>query len=180
MFPKDVSNIKSITYTDPDFEGQAILRIFSNTTGLQIGCEVAVVTNGHTFRHPRAVGSIVTIFLILGLAWLHPSLWPYMATIPFPTEPIMLMGRPFSLPLPFCTMSISLEYCPWTGPACWWPSGAFRLVWGDDIFRENAELDQPRQPKPWKSCAQQWIRPIGLRYLDHIQTKHQNSFLFSS
>ncbi|OMP84754.1 putative membrane protein [Diplodia seriata] len=64
----DVVNIPSIAYTIPDFEGQAILRIFANSTQQLIGCYSAVITNGASFSHPYAVGSILGIFAFIALA----------------------------------------------------------------------------------------------------------------
>jgi Transient receptor potential (TRP) ion channel/ML-like domain len=63
----DVSGIPPIALTIPDFEGQAILRIFANSTQSQIGCYSAVVTNGATFSHPAAVGSILGIFAFVAI-----------------------------------------------------------------------------------------------------------------
>ncbi|EON66456.1 hypothetical protein W97_05554 [Coniosporium apollinis CBS 100218] len=63
----DVAGIPPIALSIPDFEGQAILRIFSNTTQTQIGCYSAVVTNGNTFSHPKAVGSVLGIFTFVAM-----------------------------------------------------------------------------------------------------------------
>lgn len=65
--PSDVANIPSIALTIPDFEGQAILRIFANSTESQIGCFSAVVTNGATFKHPAAVASVLGLFTVVAL-----------------------------------------------------------------------------------------------------------------
>lgn len=65
--PSDVANIPSIALTIPDFEGQAILRIFANSTESQIACFSAVVTNGATFRHPAAVSSVLGLFTAVAL-----------------------------------------------------------------------------------------------------------------
>ncbi|KAI9814720.1 MAG: hypothetical protein M1826_002166 [Phylliscum demangeonii] len=70
--PSDVSNIPgkrhlAIALTIPDFEGEAILRIFANSTQSEIGCYSAVVTNGATFSQPKAVGSVLGIFTALAL-----------------------------------------------------------------------------------------------------------------
>ena len=65
--PSDVSGIPSIALSIPDFEGQAILRIFANSTESQIGCYSAVVTNGASFSHPAAVGSVLGIFAAVAL-----------------------------------------------------------------------------------------------------------------
>ena len=63
----DVSNIPPIAFGIPDFEGQAILRIFSNSTESEIACYSAVVTNGATFSHPAAVGTALGLFTLVAL-----------------------------------------------------------------------------------------------------------------
>ncbi|WPG98095.1 TRP-domain-containing protein [Acrodontium crateriforme] len=65
--PSDVANIPPIALSIPDFEGQAILRIFDNLTQSEIGCYSAVVTNGATFSHTTYVGSVLGIFTIVAL-----------------------------------------------------------------------------------------------------------------
>ena len=65
--PSDVAGIPSIALSIPDFEGQAILRIFANSTETEIGCYSAVVTNGSTFSQPRAVGTVVGLFVLLAV-----------------------------------------------------------------------------------------------------------------
>jgi len=67
LVASDLDVIPSIAYSIPDFEGQAILRIFSNTTQSQIACYSAVVTNGATFSQPAAVGSILGIFAFVAI-----------------------------------------------------------------------------------------------------------------
>lgn len=64
----DVAGIPPIALNIPDFEGQAILRIFANSTQSQVGCYSAVVTNGATFSHPSAVGIILGLFTIVAIA----------------------------------------------------------------------------------------------------------------
>ena len=63
----DVAGIPSIALTIPDFEGQAILRVFANSTQSQIGCVSAVITNGATFSHPGPVGGTLGAFTIIAL-----------------------------------------------------------------------------------------------------------------
>lgn len=63
----DVAGIPPIALSIPDFEGQAILRLFSNSTESEIGCYSAVVTNGATFSHPAAVGTTLGIFTLIAL-----------------------------------------------------------------------------------------------------------------
>ena len=64
----DVAGIPPIALGIPDFEGQAILRLFANSTESEIGCYSAVVTNGNSFSHPAAVGSILGIFTAVAVA----------------------------------------------------------------------------------------------------------------
>ncbi|KAK5175270.1 uncharacterized protein LTR77_000407 [Saxophila tyrrhenica] len=63
--PGDIANIPSLAYDIPDFEGQAILRIFANSTQSEIGCYSAVVTNGKSFSHPESVGTVLGIFALI-------------------------------------------------------------------------------------------------------------------
>lgn len=64
---EDVGGVPSIAFTIPDFEGEAILRIFANETQSEIGCYSAVITNGNTFSHPSAVGSVLGIFTFVAM-----------------------------------------------------------------------------------------------------------------
>ena len=63
----DVSGIPEIAFAIPDFEGYAIMRVFSNTTQTQIGCFQAVMRNGASFSHPAAVGSTLGVFTVVAL-----------------------------------------------------------------------------------------------------------------
>ena len=63
----DVSGIPAIALGIPDFEGQAILRIFGNSTETEIGCYSAVVTNGASFSHPSSVGTVLGIFALVAI-----------------------------------------------------------------------------------------------------------------
>ncbi|KAI9887468.1 MAG: hypothetical protein M1823_000726 [Watsoniomyces obsoletus] len=65
--PADVASIPPIALNIPDFEGQAIIRLFANSTQTQVGCYSAVVTNGATFSHPSVVGSILGLFVFVAL-----------------------------------------------------------------------------------------------------------------
>ncbi|CAK3898594.1 hypothetical protein DOTSEDRAFT_67549 [Lecanosticta acicola] len=65
--PSDVANIPNIALSIPDFEGEAILRIFSNLTQQEIACYSAVVTNGATFSHPDGIGSVLGVFTFVAL-----------------------------------------------------------------------------------------------------------------
>ena len=63
----DVSGIPTIALGIPDFEGQAILRIFGNSTETEIGCYSALVTNGASFAHPGSVGSVLGVFTLVAI-----------------------------------------------------------------------------------------------------------------
>ena len=63
----DVAAIIPLALTIPDFEGEAILRIFSNTTQSEIACYSAVVTNGASFSHPAAVGTVLGLFTLVAM-----------------------------------------------------------------------------------------------------------------
>ncbi|KAI9838933.1 MAG: hypothetical protein M1819_004141 [Sarea resinae] len=63
----DVAGIPAIALTIPDFEGEAILRIFANSTQSEIGCYSALVTNGATFSHPSAVGTSIGVFVLIAV-----------------------------------------------------------------------------------------------------------------
>ena len=60
--PSDVAGIPPLALSIPDFEGEAILRIFANSTQSEIGCYSAIVTNGNTFSLASSVGSVLGIF----------------------------------------------------------------------------------------------------------------------
>jgi hypothetical protein len=64
---QDVSAIPNIALAIPDFEGSAILRLFSNSSQTQIACFNAVMRNGASFSHPAAVGSALGVFTLLAL-----------------------------------------------------------------------------------------------------------------
>ncbi|KAK5079503.1 hypothetical protein LTR70_009462 [Exophiala xenobiotica] len=63
--PADVAGIPDIALSIPDFEGQAILRVFGNSTQSQIACYSAVLRNGNSFSHPAAVGGTVGFFVAI-------------------------------------------------------------------------------------------------------------------
>lgn len=63
--PTDVAGIPDIALSIPDFEGEAVLRIFSNSTQSEIACFAAQITNGNSFSHPVAVGSVLGIVTLI-------------------------------------------------------------------------------------------------------------------
>jgi len=63
----DVSGIPSIALVIPDFEGFATLRFFSNTSQSEIGCFQAVMRNGASLSHPKAVAPVLGILTVVAL-----------------------------------------------------------------------------------------------------------------
>ena len=63
----DVAGVPPIALSIPDFEGQAILRVFDNATESEIACFSAVITNGNSFSQPAAVGTVLGIFTVVAL-----------------------------------------------------------------------------------------------------------------
>lgn len=63
----DVSGIPDIALAIPDFEGHATLRFFSNSTQTEIGCFQAVMKNGASLSHPKAVAPVLGIFTIVAM-----------------------------------------------------------------------------------------------------------------
>ena len=63
----DVAGIPPLALTIPDFEGEAILRIFANSTQSEVACFSAVLTNGNSFSQPAAVGTVLGIFTLVAV-----------------------------------------------------------------------------------------------------------------
>jgi hypothetical protein len=63
----DVAGIPDIAMYIPDFEGQALLRIFSNSTQAEIGCFASQITNGNTVRHKIGVGLVLGVFTLVAV-----------------------------------------------------------------------------------------------------------------
>ncbi|KAI2484198.1 transient receptor potential ion channel [Pyrenophora tritici-repentis] len=64
---QDVAGIPPIALSIPDFEGQAVLRLFSNSTQKEIGCFAAQITNGFTFQQKVAVSSTLGAFTAIAV-----------------------------------------------------------------------------------------------------------------
>ncbi|KAE8868117.1 hypothetical protein PTNB29_02028 [Pyrenophora teres f. teres] len=64
---QDVAGIPPIALSIPDFEGQAVLRLFSNSTQKEIGCFAAQITNGFTFQQKAAVSSTLGAFTVIAV-----------------------------------------------------------------------------------------------------------------
>ena len=62
-----MANIIPIALQIPDFEGQAVLRIFSNATQAEVGCYSALVTNGHSLAHASSVAPVLGFFTIVAI-----------------------------------------------------------------------------------------------------------------
>ncbi|KAG6038722.1 hypothetical protein E4U41_003799 [Claviceps citrina] len=65
--PNDVNGMPSIALGLPDLEGLARMQIFANSTQTQIGCFQASMTNGNSFSHPEAVGSLVGVMVFIAV-----------------------------------------------------------------------------------------------------------------
>ncbi|EFQ97172.1 hypothetical protein MGYG_00216 [Nannizzia gypsea CBS 118893] len=63
--PTDISEISPAALRLPDFEGRAVIRIFSNSTRSQIACYASTLTNGVTMSHPQAVGSLLVLLIAI-------------------------------------------------------------------------------------------------------------------
>lgn len=63
----DVAGIPDVALYIPDFEGQAILRLFSNSTQIEIGCFAAQITNGNSFRQKTEVGTVLGVFTLIAV-----------------------------------------------------------------------------------------------------------------
>ena len=64
---EDVSGIPPIALAIPDFEGQAMLRIFANATKSEIACFSAIITNGNTMSHSAVVGIALGIVTFMAM-----------------------------------------------------------------------------------------------------------------
>jgi hypothetical protein len=60
-------NATGIAFRIPDFEGQAILRVFANSTQSEVACYAARVTNGASFRQASSVGVILGLFTLVAV-----------------------------------------------------------------------------------------------------------------
>ncbi|ETS77704.1 hypothetical protein PFICI_09766 [Pestalotiopsis fici W106-1] len=65
---QQMSGIPQIAYEIPDFEGYFRLQLLSNSSQTEIGCFQAVMRNGATFSHPKAISSILAVFTATALA----------------------------------------------------------------------------------------------------------------
>lgn len=63
----DIVGIPPIAFDIPDFEGQAVFRIFSNVDHSEIACFAAALTNGNSFSHPEWISSILGAFTFVAI-----------------------------------------------------------------------------------------------------------------
>lgn len=66
--PAQVGDIPNLAFTIPDFEGLVRLQIFANSTGSQIGCFQASMTNGVTLGHPQAISPVLASLTVVAIA----------------------------------------------------------------------------------------------------------------
>jgi F0F1-type ATP synthase assembly protein I len=116
---EDVAGIPEIALSIPDFEGQAILRLFSNSTQNEIGCFAAEITNGYTFQHKAAVGSILGAFTLLAIL-------SSFATAAYGSD-VVIMRRHYAH-----SISVSLVFAVWHHI---FYSGAFSMNWPSVLGR---------------------------------------------
>ena len=64
---EDVAGIPEVALGIPDFEGQAVLRVFLNSTQREIGCFAAQITNGCSFQQQAAVSTMLGGFTLLAV-----------------------------------------------------------------------------------------------------------------
>ncbi|KAI9732030.1 MAG: hypothetical protein M1818_007625 [Claussenomyces sp. TS43310] len=62
-----ISVFASIALTIPDFEASASIRLFSNASQTEIGCFQAVMRNGASFSHPKAIAPVLGGFTLVAL-----------------------------------------------------------------------------------------------------------------
>ena len=63
----DVAEIPELALSIPDFEGQAVIRLFANATKSEVGWLAAGITNGWTFRHQYCVGAVLGGFTLAAI-----------------------------------------------------------------------------------------------------------------
>ncbi|ROW10212.1 hypothetical protein VMCG_01672 [Cytospora schulzeri] len=65
--PAQVGSIPQIAFTIPDFEGSVRMQIYAKSTGAEVGCFQASLTNGVTLGHPQAVSPVLAIFALVAV-----------------------------------------------------------------------------------------------------------------
>lgn len=65
--PAQVGSIPQLAFTIPDFEGFVRMQMFANSTGAEVGCFQASLTNGVTLGHPRAIGPVLVILALVAV-----------------------------------------------------------------------------------------------------------------
>ncbi|KAI8934938.1 hypothetical protein NX059_008606 [Plenodomus lindquistii] len=78
----DASGVPDLALLILDFDGQAILRIFSNFTEAEIGCFAARITNGNTFQQKEVVSFVLGVFTLLSvLSFFATTFWDENALV---------------------------------------------------------------------------------------------------
>jgi hypothetical protein len=65
--PLQVGDIPNIAFSIPDFEGSTKVRIFANSSQLEIGCFQATMRNGNSFSQPAAVAPVLGVFTLAAI-----------------------------------------------------------------------------------------------------------------
>ncbi|KAJ6201046.1 LOW QUALITY PROTEIN: ML-like domain-containing protein [Bipolaris maydis] len=122
---EDVAGIPELALSIPDFEGQAVMRVFANETESEIGWFAAGITNGWTFGQQDCVGAVLGGFTLVAVAALFAtavcgadltiSVWHYV----------------------FYSGAIEVD---WPSVLlAFWSNYAWRMIdgFGDEIFRRS-------------------------------------------
>ncbi|KAH9905328.1 hypothetical protein F4778DRAFT_702935 [Xylariomycetidae sp. FL2044] len=64
---EQVSDIPSIAYHIPDYDGFARVQIFSNSSQSEIACFQAVMRNGHSFSQPASISTVLGVFTVVAI-----------------------------------------------------------------------------------------------------------------
>lgn len=65
--PLQVGGIPDLAFSIPDFEGSTKVRIFANSSQMEIGCFQAVMRNRNSFSQPAAVAPVLGAFTLVAM-----------------------------------------------------------------------------------------------------------------
>lgn len=65
--PLQVGGIPDIAFSIPDFEGTTKVRIFANSSQMEIGCFQATMRNGNSFSQPAAIAPVLGVFTLVAI-----------------------------------------------------------------------------------------------------------------
>ncbi|RKU45467.1 hypothetical protein DL546_007879 [Coniochaeta pulveracea] len=79
--PLQVGGIPDIAFSIPDFDGTTKVRIFANSSQMEIGCFQATMRNGNSFSQPAAIAPVLGVFTLVAIiasvlvAWWSNFAW---------------------------------------------------------------------------------------------------------